>query len=342
MRDEMLRLANGLADVMGAKPVCALEGAPMAQDERGWSGAEVRRVKAVHDDGSSMNMIFKCAPRKERCAMQALTADGHGHAPAAFSGDLQTDGSAWMAMEDLGAPKLPERPGAKWMEKTAEALADIHACRMGVEMPWLPPADGEYWKWIATQISIDHFERKIGQSEAFQREFEGYLPLLRGRAEAFVRDMIALERESGSLTLTHGDLQTVDGAHVYDCGGRPRIIDFGWCYRAPFYVDLASYFSFEDAKLYHAALVRRGVELKYSDFDERLRAAFRYNGFIYFCPSVMNWGEGPTERTGRRLLQMIKIILTGEFPERRIGYSDAVFAQLLEEHQSGALLRAGQ
>lgn len=340
MEHNMTAIAEGLSELLGDGRIDHLDCGNMAEDERGWSGIEVRRVLAVYKNGRTKSLIFKKAVLKERMAMKILTEQGHANTPAAFSLDLKTDGPAWMAMEDLGHNPFPSPDDQTWMPKVSEALAKIHVNNMGKgdQMPWLPHADEACWKdYLLTQISVDHLERKASQNPAFAKEFGRYIPLVQDKAAQFGREMAALYREGDSLTLTHGDLQTVDGAHIYDCSGKPYIIDFGWCYYAPFYIDLASYFTFEDAKLYYKALVSQGFSLQYGDFVERLRAAFRYNGFIYLCPSVMQWGDGPTAYTGKRLLQMLKIILTGEFPERRINYTDQLFAKLLDEHRRGLL-----
>lgn len=45
----------------------------------------------------------------------------------------------------------------------------------------------------------------------------------------------------------------------------------------------------------------------------------------------MDWRDGPTERTGMRLLQALKIILDGDFPERTVRYLPALFRRLLAE-----------
>lgn len=335
MFSEIKNAIQGLSDIQQTGRVIGTDIGALGDDERGWSGAEVRRISVKYESGSTGSMILKCAPLKERWAMDALTR-AQTAVPVAFSCDLSTDEPRWMAMEDIGRPQPPSVNDAAWMGKAAGALADIHVKFMGKgsEMPWLPHADERYWKWIVSEISLDHFERKIRECPAFDREFGHYLPLLQRQADSFAADMTALYREGNCLTLTHGDIQCIDGAHIYDCAGTPKIIDFGWCHYAPFYVDLASYFSFDDAKLYHDALTRRGISLSYADFDERLRAAFRYSGFIYMCPSVMNWREDAPIETGRRLLQMIHSILHGDFPERRIAYSDPVFAKVLARHRA--------
>lgn len=169
----------------------------------------------------------------------------------------------------------------------------------GSRMPWLPVADGMYWQSVVTTPSVDHFERKMEQSACFRREFGQYLPELREAGKRYAQEMSMLSREQDCMTLTHGDLQMRDGTHVYCRNGTPRIIDFGFCRYAPFYIDLAGWFALEELKPYHRALCARGLSIRYDDFEERARAAARYNGFIYLCPSVMDWKEGPTQRDGR-------------------------------------------
>lgn len=134
------------------------------------------------------------------------------------------------------------------------------------------------------------------------------------------------------MTLTHGDLQFRDGAHLYNYGGKPYIIDFGFCRYAPFYIDLAGWFTADSLRLYYDALCAEHVFLRYEDFMERTRTAFRYTGFIYLCPSVIAWREGAAQ-TEKRLLQSLEIIRTGDFPERRIHYTDDLLALLIEKRK---------
>lgn len=335
----MLIAAQGLADMLQQGKVRHLELGSMTEDERGWSGAEVRRIGIIYENGQRESMIFKEAALKERMAMKRLTDQGHRNTPAAFSADTRTDEPKWMAMEDLGRIKMAPL-GPNWTPRVAEALARIHArnLRRGSEMSWLPHADRKYWEdYVITTLSVDHFEALTVQNPDFSREFGAYLPLLREKASIFARDMAALYREKESLTLTHGDLQPADGSHVREYNGEPYIIDFGWCHYAPFYIDLVSYFNQEDSRMYYKELISNGVALSFADFYERLRAAFRYSGLIYLYPSIRQWSSGPTELTGKRLLQMLKIVLTGEFPERKIDYSSQLFSKLLNEHNNGTL-----
>lgn len=339
MTNPFLPSIQGLFDILRLPPVREIHQDHLSQDERGYSGAEVRRISVTCADGSLQSAILKCTPLEERLAMETLTRQNRRHTPAAFSANTLDPGPEWMAQEDLGPVRAPVCPTPQWMRSAAAALAQIHFDNLqkGDSLPWLPRADGAYWRRLLTQLTVDHFAAKIEQSPAFAREFGPYLSPLRARAEQFERDMTALWRESDSLTLTHGDLQTADGDHIRNCGGRPRIIDFGFCRYAPFYIDLASYFTLAEAESYHAALTALGFPLKKADFRERLRAAAPYAGFVYLFPALMQWGDGPTEQTGRRLLQLLKIIFSGDFPERRNHYSDSLFAALLAQHRAGEL-----
>lgn len=334
----MIQLAQGLAGILHWGNVSRMEAGCMNEDEQGYSGAEVIRQKVFFADGAQRTMIFKRADKKERCAMQRLTMQRQC-APACFSADVETDAPRWMAMEDLGQPHIRANCDEAWLQAVAEQLADIHAANMdrGAEMPWLPVADASYWQDVVTKLSVDHFARKVDQDTDFAREFGGYLPQLRAQGERFSREMTQLCGESGCMTLAHGDLQMRDGAHIYDCGGMPRIIDFGFCRYAPFYIDLAGWFGLAELKLYHRALRDKGVDIDYAGFEDRARAAYRYNGFIYMFPSMMDWANGPTRATGRRLLQALHIIINGDFPERRRQYSDALFARLLAGHKNSSV-----
>ena len=334
MRTTIYETAQGLASLLGYGTVAGIEQVNMAGDERGWSGAEVVRKMVSFQDGSSKHMVFKSAGRSERCAMKLLT-EQRQCTPAAYSQDIISSGPEWMAMEDLGPRQAPNPEDHMWLRKVAKGLASIHAANMGKEndMPWLPTADETYWNSVVTQLSVAHFERRVEEDPAFAHKFGEYLPRLQDAGRIFANDMAALYREKEFLTLTHGDLQMRDGVHIYHCDGAPRIIDFGFCRYAPFYIDLAGWFTADDIRIYYDELTSHGIFLRYSDFEERARAAFRYNGFIYLCPSVMDWRDSPDGQTGKRLLQSLKIILSGDFPERRIQYSEQLFQKLAREFQ---------
>lgn len=330
-------LSQGLSELLGYGCVRSVLPGDMAQGERGWSGAAVSRCRVTFGDGRVRPVIFKEADRKERVAMRALTEAGHRNTPAAFSLDLDAEEPRLMVQEDVGPVKRPP-PDGDWIGEVARALAAIHADHRGADLPGIPHADRAYWLDFTTRISVNHFESRVRTDAEFAREFGGYLPRLREEASAFAERMAALYRERDCLTLTHGDLQTIDGDHIHYRQGRPYIIDFGFCAYAPFYIDLASFFDEDSARIYYEALIERGVPLEYGDFLKRYRIAFRYSGFAYLCPSVMNW-RADDKATWKRLIQMVKIILTGAFPERRIDYSPALFEALLDEHAAGELDR---
>lgn len=331
----MLELAQGLADILEMGNVSYIEEDRMDDNERGWSGAEVIRKKVFLSDGTSTTMIFKLAELKERCVMKRLTEQGHQCTPAAYSKDVITNKPKWMVMEDLGKPKIFCPENEIELNRVANSICAIHVPNMGkdIEMPWLPVADNRYWKDVVTKLSVDHFERKMEQDLTFYKEFGKYLPKLREIGNKFVNDMTAISNETEFMTLTHGDLQMRDGAHVYDQSGAPYIIDFGFCRYAPLYIDLAGWFTKESIRVYHKVLCDSGVGIKYSDFEERAITAFRYTGFIYLCPSVIDWQNGPTEQKGKRILQVLNIILSGDFPERKRAYSNELFERILSEHK---------
>lgn len=86
------------------------------------------------------------------------------------------------------------------------------------------------------------------ETSRFAKEFGKYFPKLQEIGRRFVDDMTALYKEKEFLTLTHGDLQMRDKTHIYNCKGTPRIIDFGFCRYAPFYIDLAGWFTADNIR----------------------------------------------------------------------------------------------
>lgn len=214
-----------------------------------------------------------------------------------------------MIGQDLGKRVAAPRNDLDWIRNAAIAFADIHGDNMGRggEMPWLPRADAGYWNEIVTKISLSHFEKAIREDAGFAGQFGAVLPDLRAAAEKFARDMTELCGDPESMTLTHGDVQTMDGSHVYNVDSRPYIIDFGFSRYAPFYIDLVDYFSPDEALIYRQALEDRGIRVSKSDFDERFRAAYGYPGFIYMFPGIMQWKRG----SDARLKSCISRILNG-------------------------------
>lgn len=334
--DNIRKVAQGLSDILGFGTVDLIKTGKMEEDERGWSGAEVVRKKIFFADGTSRTMIFKYAELNERAAMKALTERARPFVPAAYSADTVINKPMWMAQEDLGRLMMPDADCSVWLSGVAEALSTIHTAFLenGKEMQWLARADREYWEKVVTGLSVDHFARKMQENPDFNREFGKYLPKLQKTGKDFVRDMTAMSEDEKCMTLTHGDLQMHDGTHIYDRNGTSCVIDFGFCRYAPFYIDLAGWFTADTLHLYYDAFCNRGNAISYKEFETRAKTAFRYAGFIYLCPSVMDWANGPTGQTGKRLLQSLKIILTGNFEERKKDYSDKLFKKILEEHRT--------
>lgn len=302
----MQSMANRLSQMMGMGEVIRAEVEPLASEEQGFSGAAMLRMKVMYDGGGQGSFICKKTDLKERMVMETLTLQGHHHTPASCTDDCQNDAPAWMLQQDLGRRVEAPHNDLQWIEKVAQALARIHADNMnrGASMPWLPEADKEYWENVTTKLSVDHFERMVADNKEFAAQFEHVLPGLREAGKNFADDMTAMYQEKQYLTLTHGDLQNLDGDHVYNVNGEPYIIDWGFARYAPFYIDLVDYFSPDHASVYGQALHANGIEIGHKDFEERFRSAYRYPGFIYMFPSIMQWKRGSSER----LIRMLKRI----------------------------------
>ena len=116
--------------------------------------------------------------------------------------------------------------------------------------------------------------------------------------------MAALFEAGTANTLTHGDVQTMDGDHVRCRGGRPVVIDFGFCRYAPLYIDLTDYFRPEEWALCWETYRAQGLRLGKQDFLEGCRTAARYPGFAYLFPALMAWKRGEPERL-RRCMRLL-------------------------------------
>ncbi len=171
-----------------------------------------------------------------------------------------------------------------------------------METIWRVPAK---CRGFLTQISVLHFEKEICENADFARQFEPVLPKLQSAGKRFADDMVALCKESKWMTLTHGDVQKIDGSHVYNVHAHPYIIDFGFSRYAPFYINLVDYFSLDEALLYRQMLENRGFYISQRDFEERFRVASKYPGFIYMFPAIMRWKRG----SENRLINCLKKIL---------------------------------
>src|SRR5258708_3052685 len=83
----------------------------LGSHEQGWSGAALHRYRVVLQDGSSLTVLTKTMPRKERVALALLTNQGHRHTPYVYTRDLDTDSPILTCMQDLGSAKV-DLPGA--------------------------------------------------------------------------------------------------------------------------------------------------------------------------------------------------------------------------------------
>ncbi|MGO2428179.1 MAG: phosphotransferase [Lactococcus cremoris] len=299
--------ANELSHILNRGNIVSAQVQKMEPYEQGFSGASLLRLKVLFADGQQGSFIGKKADLKERMVMRTLTEQGHHHTPAAYCENLTSDEAQWMVEEDLGKQLSAPSNRLQWLNKVAAALAEIYGNNMnrGKEMAWLTPADAEYWNKIVGQLSVDHFEKAISDDYRFAQQFEGYLPKVKEKAALFAKNMIEISQEEEWLTLTHGDLQNVEGNHVYNIQGNPYIIDFGFSSYAPFYIDLVDYFSADEAILYHKALIERGFSLELKDFEERFKAAILYPCFIYMFPSMMDWKRGNEEKLMKLIYKIV-------------------------------------
>lgn len=298
MDDNFFRLADALSQKMEVGELSSIHPASMNPDEQGYSGAKLLRINCVYSNGKTGSFICKHTGLPERTVMQTLTEQKRGHTPFSYTDFPETDEAAWLIMQDIRPHEPIPQDHLSWKKQVATALADIHTDNLmcADKMPYLPHADEVYWKHITTQISIDHFENQCLKDKAFAAKYAGTLPKLRKRAEQFAQNMTALYREGNSLSITHGDLQSIDGDHVRCFEAKPMIIDWGFSRYAPFYIDLVDYFSQEEALWYLEELHRRGINLNKKDFDERYHIASFYPAFIYLYPALMQYNRGSDTR----------------------------------------------
>jgi hypothetical protein len=319
--------------------VTNVEAAPMAEHERGWSGAEIRRYKVSLQQAAPITLLTKTMPLKERRVMDLLSREGHAHTPFAYTCDLTTEGMVLTCLQDLGSTRVGipiaedvTPPSPELNRQVARALATIHVPHLGQEqqLAWLPRADvGYVTDFLIRDVWRGNWEDALANNAAFAVEFARYTPALERAAGEFARTIESLWREGDSLTLTHGE---VHGEHVMVYEGRPYFIDWGWSYYGPFYLDLPAYFTPQNVYLYRQALAEQGLEIAEADFMERYHAIGRYVGFKYLCSGIWQWPPGPTSATGQRILMTIKWALEGTWPERAFAVPPAAWQQLLAEH----------
>jgi Phosphotransferase enzyme family len=314
--------------------IIALSSHPMAEEERGWSGAELRRYAVKTDGAGTIGLITKTMGLVERQVGEHLSRQGHGNVPYTHALNLDTNVPALACMQDLGQRKLalPGGTPADIDDRVACALAAIHVANLGQaeSMPWLPPADAAYVSdFLLAQVWRSWWDQALTTKPAFAREFARYTPALDAAAVRFLATIQELWREGTSLTLTHGEMH---GEHILLHDGRPYFIDWATAHYAPFYLDLVVYFPPHQVEVYRQTLAREGVDIPRDEFMERYREVGRYVGFKWLCSGVWQWKAGPTAVTGRRLLHMIQWALEGTWPERAFLLPDAAWQRLLAQH----------
>jgi aminoglycoside phosphotransferase (APT) family kinase protein len=325
--------------VSPAVRIAQVRALPMEEDEQGWSGAEMGRYLVELDGANSVTVLTKSMPLVERQVGELLSRNGHANVPFTHALDLQTDAPVLACMEDVRGRKLglpgglpPAADDPEIDRAVARALAAIHARYLGRigELPWLPHGDRRYASdFLVAQVWRSWWERALVELPAFAREFDRYTPRLEAAATQFVAAMDGLWREGTLLTLTHGELHR---EHILLRDGHPFFIDWATAHYAPLYLDLVVYFTPHRVERYREALAAEGIAVSRADFMERYREIGRYVGFKWLCSGIWQWGAGPTERTGRRLLHMIAWALDGEWPDPALLLSERDWQRLLARH----------
>lgn len=310
MDDVFFKLADSLSEQIGNGQLYSACSAPMRSDEKGYSGAKLVRLNCTFSNGKMCSYICKYAALSERSVMQILTEQKRGHSPYSFSDLQESEETAWFIMQDIRSCETLPRDISTWKKQVAAALADIHTDNLGSadKTPYLLHANENYWKYITTKISVDHFEKKCVLDNRFSAQYSKVLRKLRKLAERFVKDMTELYQDGTSLTITHGDLQNISGDHVRCFNGMPMIIDWGFSRLAPFYIDLVDYFTQEEAMLYLEELRYRNITISRRDFEECYHMASLYPVFIYLYPALVQYDSGKKEKLHRLLSILSKHI----------------------------------
>ena len=298
MEAVFFKLANSLSEQIGNGQLYSTYSIPMKSDEQGYSGAKLVRLNCIFSSGKMCSYICKYATLSERMVMQTLTKQKREHSPYSYSDLQETDETAWFIMQDIRSCETLPCNISTWKKQVAAALADIHTDNFGSadKTPYLLHANEDYWKYITTKISVDHFEKKCVLDNSFAAQYSNVLPKLRKLAERFVKDMTELYQDGTSITITHGDLQNISGDHVRCFKGKPMIIDWGFSRLAPFYIDLVDYFTQEEAMLYLEALQYRNIKISKRDFEECYHMASLYPVFIYLYPALVQYDSGKKEK----------------------------------------------
>jgi hypothetical protein len=182
IEDTITRYYSPLAQVRHVEPV------PMAENERGWSGAEIRRYKVSLQQGNPIMLLTKTMPLKERQVLDLLSQEGHMNVPFAFTHDLTTEGLVLTCLQDLGSTRvgIPTSvdvtpPTPELDQHVARALSAIHVPHLGQQqqLAWLPRADDAYvTDFLIRDVWRGNWEAALTTNPAFANEFAQYTPAL--------------------------------------------------------------------------------------------------------------------------------------------------------------------
>jgi hypothetical protein len=283
-------------------PTARVVGAASLPIGAGLSGAAVRRYQLtlVQAEGtlSQVRLVTKETHLRERRVLTRLVGQRQKAIPFSHTLDLTSDGSARIAMQDVGDTRRPtslEPITSEQLRREAEGLAGIHMANLGRAelLDWLPPIDRIYFaEQVLEGWWRPHWEE--AQSEpAFRQEFHDLLGAVEAAAEVMVAEMTSVAGEPECLTLIHTD---INPSNVLVHHGQPYYIDWQVAHYGPLYLDLPHHFCTRaQAEHYRRALAALGLEIPRDQFAVRFRAAARCIGFRYLWWTLKDWRPAPRE-----------------------------------------------
>ncbi len=213
-------------------------------------------------------------------------------------------------------------PAAELPQLAAEGLAAIHAKNLGcgAALPWLPPADPEYFAaTVVNEYWREPWQENLENAE-FAAAYGQHTAALEQAAGIFLAEMADLWQANDSLTVMHADLQPQIGGHVLVSQGQPYLVDWGQARYGSLYLDLPNHWSPTTVERYRQALAGHGVNIPPIEFMARYRAAGRYVGFKFLSTMVWLWGTGSRGDDGVGALDfMLQCALHGRLPHRWSG-----------------------
>jgi thiamine kinase-like enzyme len=111
------------------------------------------------------------------------------------------------------------------------------------------------------------------------------------------------------LTLVHADFHD-EQFHVH--AGKGYVIDWDFAHYGSFYIDLANYFTREQALFYRDALAELGYDIPPAEFLARYDAVRPYVGLKYFLIGLWNWRNGEPTQRREQIHYWINLVLNQE------------------------------